>query len=143
MPTDISPGTRLRTWERATEWPLTGAAAVILGVYAWEVLTNAQGGAKDTAELVINAADLSVGSQDALTRINDGFQELVARTYTQLGLLGGHPYSEQQIAGFANPDQSVLFDDSSTHALAAPADEGPEAGGGCHIYTLCGVGALV
>ena len=54
MPTDISPGTRLRTWERATEWPLTGAAAVILGVYAWEVLTNAQGGAKDTAELVIN-----------------------------------------------------------------------------------------
>ena len=54
MPTDISPGTRLRAWERATEWPLTGAAAVILGVYAWEVLTNAQGGAKDTAELVIN-----------------------------------------------------------------------------------------
>ena len=54
MPTDISPGTRLRAWERATEWPLTGAAAVILGVYAWEVLTNAQGGAKDMAELVIN-----------------------------------------------------------------------------------------
>ena len=36
---------------------------------------------------------------------------------------GGRTYSEQQIAGFANPDQSVLFDDSSTHALAAPADE--------------------
>ena len=54
MPTEDSTGTRLRAWERATEWPLTGAAAVILGVYAWEVLTNAQGGAKDTAELVIN-----------------------------------------------------------------------------------------
>ena len=54
MPSEISPGTRLRAWERATEWPLTGAAAVILGVYAWAVLTNAQGGAKDTAELVIN-----------------------------------------------------------------------------------------
>ena len=54
MPTDISPGTRLRAWERATEWPLTSAAVVILGVYAWEVLANAQGGAKDAAELVIN-----------------------------------------------------------------------------------------
>ena len=54
MPTDISPGARLRTWERATEWPLTSAAVVFLGVYAWEVLANAQGGAKDTAELVIN-----------------------------------------------------------------------------------------
>ena len=54
MPTDISPGTRLRAWERASEWPLTGAAVVFLGVYAWEVLTNAQGGTKDAAELVIN-----------------------------------------------------------------------------------------
>ena len=75
------------------------------------------------AELVINAADLSVGSQDALTRIHDGFQDLVARTYTQLGLLGGITYSEQQIAGFANPDQSGMFDDPSAHALAAPAGE--------------------
>ena len=55
MPTDISPGTRLRAWERATEWPLTGAAVIFLGVYAWEILTNAQGTAKETAELVIGA----------------------------------------------------------------------------------------
>ena len=55
MPTDITPGIRLRAWERATEWPLTGAAVVFLGVYAWEVLTNAQGGAKEPAELVIGA----------------------------------------------------------------------------------------
>ena len=55
MPTDISPGTRLRVWERATEWPLTGAAVIFLGVYAWEILTNAQGAAKETAELVIGA----------------------------------------------------------------------------------------
>ena len=55
MPIDISPGTRLRAWERATEWPLTGAAVVFLGAYAWEVLTNAQGGTKNAAELVIDA----------------------------------------------------------------------------------------
>ena len=55
MPTENSPGTRLRAWERATEWPLTGAAVVFLGAYAWEVLTNAQGGTKNAAELVIDA----------------------------------------------------------------------------------------
>ena len=59
MPTDISPGTRLRAWERAAEWPLAGAAVVFLGAYAWEVLTNAQGAAKETAEFVIGAAGSS------------------------------------------------------------------------------------
>lgn len=75
------------------------------------------------ADLVINAADLTTGSQDALVRITEGFQYLIARTYTQLSLLGGRTYTEQQVAGFANPDQFALFDDSSIHALAAPADE--------------------
>ena len=37
------------------EWPLAGAAVVFLGAYAWEVLTNAQGGAKEAAEFVIGA----------------------------------------------------------------------------------------
>ena len=55
MPTEDSTGTRLRAWERATEWPLTGAAVVFLGAYAWEVLTNAQGGTKEAAELMIDA----------------------------------------------------------------------------------------
>ena len=55
MPTENSPGTRLRVWERATEWPLTGAAVVFLGAYAWKVLTNAQGGTKNAAELMIDA----------------------------------------------------------------------------------------
>ena len=55
MPTENNPGTRLRAWERATEWPLTGAAVVFLGAYAWEVLTNAQGGTKEAAELMIDA----------------------------------------------------------------------------------------
>ncbi|MEF3322201.1 BREX system P-loop protein BrxC [Gulosibacter sp. GYB002] len=75
------------------------------------------------ADLVINAADLSSGSQEATSRIAEGFQELIARTYTQLSLLDGHVYSEHQIAGFATPDQNTLIDDSSMHAIAAPAEE--------------------
>ena len=61
MPTDDSTGARLRTWERATEWPLTGTAVVFLAAYAWEVLANAQGGAKDAAELVIDAVWVFLG----------------------------------------------------------------------------------
>ena len=68
MPTEDSPGTRLRAWERATEWPLTGAAVVFLGAYAWEVLANAQGGAKDAAELVIDAVWVLFGV-DYLVRL--------------------------------------------------------------------------
>ena len=75
------------------------------------------------ADLVINAADLIAVSQDAVTRITDGFQDLIARTYTQLSLLNGCKYSEQQVAGFATLDQSVMIDDASIHALSAPADE--------------------
>ncbi|WP_444964112.1 BREX system P-loop protein BrxC [Nocardiopsis sp. M1B1] len=75
------------------------------------------------ADLVINGADLTVGSPDAITRITGGFQDLIARTYTQLSLLGGHTYSEQQVAGFTSPDQSAIIDDSSIHALAVPANE--------------------
>ena len=55
MPSEISPGARLRAWERAAEWPLAGAAVVFLSAYAWEVLTNAQGGTKEAAEFVIGA----------------------------------------------------------------------------------------
>ncbi|MET3769840.1 hypothetical protein ABIB15_002544 [Marisediminicola sp. UYEF4] len=75
------------------------------------------------AELVINAANVTSGSQDALARVTDGFQDLIARTYTQLSLLGGTSYTEQQVAGFANPDQSGLIDDPSLSKLAAPGDE--------------------
>ena len=55
MPSEISPGARLRAWERAAEWPLASAAVVFLSAYAWEVLTNAQGGTKEAAEFVIGA----------------------------------------------------------------------------------------
>jgi len=75
------------------------------------------------AALVINAGDVASSSQDAITRVADGFQDLVSRTYTQLSLLGGSTYSEQQVAGFANPDQFGLFDDPSLSKLSVPGEE--------------------
>ncbi|MGH3402818.1 MAG: BREX system P-loop protein BrxC [Streptosporangiaceae bacterium] len=74
------------------------------------------------ATLVINAADITSSSQDALTRVSDGFQDLISRTYTQLKLLGGVTYSEQQVTSAANPD-SGLFDADTLSKLSAPAEE--------------------
>jgi ElaB/YqjD/DUF883 family membrane-anchored ribosome-binding protein len=74
------------------------------------------------AELVINAADVPANSNDALGRITEGFQELVDRTYTQLRLLGGVSYTEQQVAAAANPD-SGLFDAEAFSKLDQPAQE--------------------
>ncbi|MFJ6157279.1 BREX system P-loop protein BrxC [Pseudarthrobacter sp. NPDC092184] len=75
------------------------------------------------ADLVINAAGVTSSSQDAIARVTDGFQDLISRTYTQLSLLGGVAYSEQQVAVFANPNQSGMIDDSSLSMLAVPGDE--------------------
>ncbi len=72
--------------------------------------------------LLINAADVSSSSQDALVRVTDGFQELVSRTYTQLKLLGGATYTEQQVAGAANP-HGGLFDAEALLKLDQPAQE--------------------
>ena len=74
------------------------------------------------AALVVNAADLTSASQDAVTRVTDGFQGLISRTYTLLSLLGGTTYSEQQIASYVNPDPG-MFDDASFSTIAPAGDE--------------------
>lgn len=74
------------------------------------------------AQLIINAAEITSGSQDALTRVSDGFQELVNRTYTNLGLLGGKVYPEQQVAAAVQNDQG-LFSAGSLSALSSPGTE--------------------
>ena len=76
-----------------------------------------------SAALVINATDIESSSQDATTRVTSGFQELVGRTYKRLSMLRGAVYTEQQIAGFANPDRSGLFDEATLSKLAEPAEE--------------------
>ena len=71
------------------------------------------------ATLVINAADITSTSQDAVTRVTDGFQDLISRTYTQLKLLGGVTYSEQQVASAANPDSRPVRRRHRVEALRA------------------------
>lgn len=77
-------------------------------------------GSVGKAALIINAADITSNSQDALTRVTDGFQDLISRTYTQLKLLGGVAFNEQQIAPAANP-ASGLFEAGTSTKL--PAEE--------------------
>lgn len=74
------------------------------------------------AELIINAADVASSSQEALTRVSDGFQELVGRTYRNLGLLGGKLYTEQQVAGAVQNDQG-LFGTENLSVLTSPGTE--------------------
>jgi hypothetical protein len=74
------------------------------------------------ASLIINAADVPSNSTDALGRVTEGFQELVSRTYTQLKLLGGITYGEQQVAGAANPE-SGLFDGDALMKIDQAAQE--------------------
>lgn len=74
------------------------------------------------AQLIINAAEIPSSSQDAVSRVSDGFQELVGRTYANLGLLGGKVYPEQQVAGAVQNDQG-LFSVGSLSVLTSPGTE--------------------
>lgn len=74
------------------------------------------------AQLIINASEVTSGSQDAVTRLTDGFQELVGRTYSSLGLLGGKAFSEHQVVGAVQNDTG-LFDAETLSALKSPGAE--------------------
>lgn len=74
------------------------------------------------AQLIINAAEIKSGSQDAVARVSDGFQELVSRSYTNLGLLGGKVYPEQQVAGAVQNDPG-LFGAGNLSLLSSPGTE--------------------
>jgi hypothetical protein len=74
------------------------------------------------AQLIISAAEIPSNSEDCVTRVSDGFQELVNRTYTSLGLLGGKVYPEQQVAGAVQNDQG-LFGAGSLTVLSSPGTE--------------------
>ena len=50
--------------------------------------------------------------QGAVGHVAEGFQELISRTYTQLKLLGGVAYSEQQVAAAADPESGLFGDDA-------------------------------
>ena len=75
------------------------------------------------AELVINGTDVASGSQDGKARVEDGLNELVTRTYVNLGMLGGKVYREQDVVGYSNPDNATMVDDPSAHVLFTPGEE--------------------
>lgn len=72
--------------------------------------------------LIYNAGILDVSSADAVTRINDGFQKVIAATYTNLTLLGGKSFTEQQLSAFVNPPEGGLFKEIAS-ILAVPGDD--------------------
>ncbi|GAA1511033.1 hypothetical protein BJ978_001565 [Agromyces terreus] len=72
--------------------------------------------------LIYNAGLLDVSSADPVTRINDGFQKVIAATYSNLTLLGGKILTEQQLSSFVNPPDGGLFDDTAS-ILAVPGDD--------------------
>ena len=74
------------------------------------------------AELIVNAGTVDASSHDALGRVTQGFQELLGRTYTHLNLLGGVAYSEEQVAGAADPESGV-FDADARLKLNPASDE--------------------
>lgn len=64
------------------------------------------------AQLIVQGAEVDSNAQDAIARVSDGFQELVGRTYTNLGMLGDKAYSEQQVASVIQNNEG-LFDAAS------------------------------
>ena len=70
----------------------------------------------DEARDLLVAADLFVandevesGSKDPQTRINEGFEQLVAHVYTNLKMLRGVSYSDTQIESFVQGNDTDLF----------------------------------
>ena len=72
--------------------------------------------------LIHNAGVIDVNSADPVTRISDGFQKVIAATYTNLTLLGGRIFTEQQLASIVIPPEGGLFDDTVS-ILAVPGDD--------------------
>lgn len=65
------------------------------------------------SRLIHNAAELDVASVDAQTRINEGFQRVIAATYTNLGMLGGKAFAEQSLGELVNPQEGALFEQTA------------------------------
>ncbi|MCI0140657.1 BREX system P-loop protein BrxC [Arthrobacter bambusae] len=72
--------------------------------------------------LIHNAGILDLTSADAVTRINDGFQKVIAATYANLTLLGSKSFTEQQLPTFVNQTEGGLFEETAS-ILAVPGDD--------------------
>lgn len=75
-----------------------------------------------TSTLIHNAAVLDVTAVDAQGRITDGFQQVIAATYTNLGMLGGKAFTEQGLGGLVNPAGDALFE-QTVSTLDVPGND--------------------
>lgn len=74
------------------------------------------------AKLIHNATDLDIAATDPVNRINEGFQRVIAATYTNLGMLAGKTYNEQSLTALVVPPEDGLVGDVAT-VMTVPGDD--------------------
>lgn len=74
------------------------------------------------ARLIHNATDLDIAATEPINRINDGFQRVIAATYTNLGMLAGKTYNEQSLTALVVPPEDGLVGDVAT-VMTVPGDD--------------------
>ena len=67
------------------------------------------------ARLIINAADVDVGSSDGQTRVMKGFHQLIEASYPNLRMLRNIPFSESDVGNYLkNSQNSLLGNDAAS-----------------------------
>ena len=66
------------------------------------------------AGMLMAGADVEIGGEDAQSRITQGFQALISRTYTHLGMLRGITYTEEAVSDYLSNSQQGLFGNDVT-----------------------------
>lgn len=67
-----------------------------------------------SSALIHNAAVIDVASVDAQTSVTEGFQKVIAATYTNLGMFGGESYTERDLGRLVNPPEEDLVEQPSS-----------------------------
>lgn len=63
------------------------------------------------AKLILDLKTLDIGTSDAQSRINEGFNDLIRHTYPNLAMLRGVKYAESDIVSCLKPSGATLFGD--------------------------------
>lgn len=74
------------------------------------------------SKLIISGEDIEEGSKDAKSKIILGFSQLIKRIYTNLGMLQGVKYSQDDVRNILTGQNSVLFEDDAA-MLSEPEQE--------------------
>ena len=66
------------------------------------------------AKMIVAGGDVEIGSEDAQSRITQGFHELIHRTYPNLSMLRGINYTENEVSNYLKHSQQGLFGNDAT-----------------------------